>query len=164
MTALYILRKGASPSGQKILIYGESGSVGTYAVQIAKQHFGAVVNRVCSTSNVELVRSLGADHVIDYTKEDCTNTDETYDLIIDVVGKSSVSRRLKLLKRNGYYFLAYAGLSHVLLALWTSMIGRKKLRIESSSQKKEVCCSSKSSSRRGRSNRSSMVLSAGKDC
>jgi len=68
-----------------------------------------------------MIRSLGANHVFDYTKEDYTQSGETYDLIIDAVGKRSVARRLKLLKENGYYFLAYAGLSHILLGLWTSM-------------------------------------------
>ena len=92
---------------------------------------------VDSPEKLELMRSLGADHVIDYTKGDYTNTGETYDLIIDVVGKGSVARRLKLLKTDGYYFLAYAGLSHILLSMWMSMTSNKKLKIESSSQKKE---------------------------
>jgi NADPH:quinone reductase-like Zn-dependent oxidoreductase len=83
------------------------------------------------------MRSTGANHVIDYTKEDYTNDGESYDLIIDVVGKRSVSRRLKLLKQGGYYFLAYVGLSHIVLGLWLSITSKKKLKIESASQKNE---------------------------
>ena len=92
---------------------------------------------VDSTEKLDILRSIGANHVIDYTKEDYTNNGESYDLIIDVVGRRSVSRRLKLLKQDGYYFLAYAGFSHVVLALWVSITSNKKLIIESASQKKE---------------------------
>jgi NADPH:quinone reductase-like Zn-dependent oxidoreductase len=134
--ALHFLRKANIGLGKKVLIIGAGGSIGTFVIQLAR-HFGAEVTGVDSTEKLDMLRSIGANHVIDYTKEDYTNTGETYDLIIDVVGKSSVSRRLKLLKPNGNYFLAYAGLSHILLALWTSMVSSKKLRIESSSQKKE---------------------------
>ena len=86
---------------------------------------------------MEMLRSLGADHVIDYAQQDFTKNGERYDVIIDVVGKSLFSRRLKSLKRNGYYFLANAGLSHIVLGLWTSLTGSKKVVIGSASQTKE---------------------------
>lgn len=103
MTALYILRKGNIQNGQKVLIYGASGSVGTYAVQLAKHHFGANVTGVCSTANIELVKSLGADQVIDYTKEDVTQNGQIYDAVFDAVGKLSSSQRDNLLKENGAF-------------------------------------------------------------
>ena len=103
MTALYILRKGNVQNGQKMLVYGASGSVGTYAVQLAKHYFGAEVTGVCSTANIELVKSLGADRVIDYTKEEVTQDDPIYDIVFDAVGKFSSSQSKSTLKENGTY-------------------------------------------------------------
>jgi len=136
LEALHFLKKADIQSGKKVLIIGAGGSIGTFAIQLAR-HFGAEVTGVDSTEKMDLLRSIGANHVIDYTMEDYTKNGETYDLIIDVVGRQGVSRRLKLLKPDGDYFLAYAGLSHILLSLWTSLMSSKKLKIEASSQKKE---------------------------
>jgi NADPH:quinone reductase-like Zn-dependent oxidoreductase len=109
LTALQGLRdKGKIQSGQKVLINGASGGVGTFAVQIAKS-FGAEVTGVCSTRNLDLVRSIGADHVIDYTKEDFTKTDQRYDLIYDLIGNHSFSERRRILNPNGICVMAGVG-------------------------------------------------------
>jgi NADPH:quinone reductase-like Zn-dependent oxidoreductase len=102
ISALHFLRKAKIHAGQNVLIYGASGSVGTFAVQLAK-HFGAHVTGVCGTANLELVKSLGADRVIDYTREDFSESGPFFDLVLDTGGKSGFSRSIKSLKRGGFY-------------------------------------------------------------
>ncbi len=125
LNALWCLRQADLRKGQRILVYGASGAIGTAGVQLAK-HFGADVTAVCNTKNLELVRSLGADRVVDYTLEDFTRNGETYDVIFDAVGKHTFRRCGGSLKRGGSY-LATDGLLNLILALWTSRIGDKKV-------------------------------------
>jgi len=124
--ALSLLKKVNVQSGQEVLINGASGSIGSAAVQIAK-HFGAEVTGVCSTPRVEFVKSLGADEVIDYTKEDFTQSGKTYDLIFDILGKSSFKRCKSSLKQNGRYLLASFKMRQLFQMLWTSIVGSKKV-------------------------------------
>jgi NADPH:quinone reductase-like Zn-dependent oxidoreductase len=125
LNALWCLRLADVRNEQRVLIYGASGAIGTAGVQLAK-YFGADVTAVCNTKNLELVRSLGADRVIDYTQEDFTKNGQTYDVIFDAVGKHSFRRCKGSLKRGGSY-LATDGLQNLILALWTKRIGEKKV-------------------------------------
>jgi NADPH:quinone reductase-like Zn-dependent oxidoreductase len=127
-TALQLLREqGKVKQGQKVLINGASGGVGTFAVQIAKL-YGAEVTGVCSTSNLGLVRSLGADKVVDYTKQDFTQNGETYDVILDMVpGETAFARYQVSLKPNGLYLAGAGGLKAFGQMAWTSLTGGKKV-------------------------------------
>jgi NADPH:quinone reductase-like Zn-dependent oxidoreductase len=125
LNALWCLRQGNLRKAQRILIYGASGAIGTAGVQLAK-YFEADVTAVCSTKNVELVRSLGADGVVDYTQEDFTQNGETYDVIFDAVGKHSFSRCRRSLRPGGRY-LATDGFRNLFLALWTSRFGDRRV-------------------------------------
>jgi NADPH:quinone reductase-like Zn-dependent oxidoreductase len=126
LEALHYLRKGNIQSGQKVLINGAGGSIGTFAIQLAK-YFGAEVTGVDSTGKLDMMRSIGADHVIDYTQEDFTKSGQTYDVIFDVVGKSSFSGSMRSLKQNGRYLIANPGRSHKVQGRRTSRRSSKKV-------------------------------------
>jgi NADPH2:quinone reductase len=127
-TALYFLRDMAKlQPGQKVLVIGASGGTGVYAVQLAK-YYGAEVTGVCSTANLELVRALGADQVIDYTREDFTQSGQAYDVILDMVpGKSSFARYKACLEPNGLYLAGAGGLKEFAQMAWTALTGGKKV-------------------------------------
>ena len=129
LTALPFLRdSGKIQSGRRVLINGASGAVGTAAVQLAK-HFGAEVTGVCGARNVDLVRSLGADEVIDYTTQDFTRIGQTYDVIFDAVGKSSFRRCRRSLKQGGRYLTTVPTLAILPQMAWTSKVGSKRAMI-----------------------------------
>jgi NADPH:quinone reductase-like Zn-dependent oxidoreductase len=136
LEALHFMRKGNVQRGEKVLIIGAGGSIGTFAVQLAK-YFGAEVTGVDSTGKLEMLRSIGADQVIDYTQEAFTRNGETYDVIFDVPGKSSFSGSIRSLKQNGRYLLANPGLSHTLQGSWTSLRSGKKVIFGAASQNTE---------------------------
>ncbi|MFW9973982.1 MAG: NAD(P)-dependent alcohol dehydrogenase [Candidatus Thorarchaeota archaeon] len=127
LEALSLLRKGNIKPGQEILINGAGGTIGPYAIQLAK-FFGAKVTAVDSTKKLDVLQSIGADHVIDYTQEDFTKSDKTYDVIFDVVGKSRYSGCIKSLKENGIYLLTYPKLSQSIRGRWTSRRSNKKVK------------------------------------
>ncbi len=130
--ALHFLRRGDVRVGQRILINGAGGSIGTFAVQLAK-HFGADVTAVDSAGKLEALRSIGADHVIDYTQEDFTRNRETYDVIFDVAGKVSLSRSRHSLDRGGTYLLANPGPAQIIGGMWMRVTGGRRVIMETSS-------------------------------
>jgi NADPH:quinone reductase-like Zn-dependent oxidoreductase len=119
ITALHFLKESKIKIGDKILIYGASGSVGTYAVQLSK-YYGAIVTGICGTENLELIKNLGADNVIDYTKTDLTDISEKYDIFFDAVGKGNISKSIKLIKPYGRYI-------HTVADIFTDIIIKLKL-------------------------------------
>jgi NADPH:quinone reductase-like Zn-dependent oxidoreductase len=136
-SSLHFLRKGNIRAGQKVLIYGASGALGVYAVQLAR-YFGAEVTAVCSGSNAALVRSLGADTVFDYTREDFSQSGAQYDIIFDTVGKSPFSASVRSLTAKGVYLRSvHMAFSSILRGLWTGMTSGKKVIGGVASEKKE---------------------------
>ncbi|WP_230416017.1 NAD(P)-dependent alcohol dehydrogenase [Micromonospora tarapacensis] len=137
-TALFFLRDKANiKPGQRVLVIGASGSIGTYAVQLAK-HFGAHVTGVCSTRNLDLVRELGADDVVDYTTEDFTKRGERYDIVFDTVGKSSYRRCRRVLRDDGVYLPTTGLVTNNLLTAWTAMRRGPKVKAGMSVEKSEA--------------------------
>ena len=126
VTALFFIKKAKISANQNVLVVGASGAVGSAAVQLAKS-LGAVVTGVCSTTNIELVKSIGADKVIDYTKEDFTQNGQTYDLIFDTVNTIPVARAQKSLTKNGTMILSAAGIPEMLMGLWISKTSNQKV-------------------------------------
>ena len=126
LEALHALRQANIQSGQKVLIVGAGGSIGTYSVQLAR-HYGAEVTGVDKRGKLDMLRSIGADHVIDYTQEDFTKSGQTYDVILDTIGKSSFSGSLRSLKENGTYLNANPGLFGGIRMRWISKKSSKKV-------------------------------------
>ena len=136
LNAWHFLRRGQVHSGETVLINSAGGSIGTFAVQLAK-YFGAEVTAVDSTGKLEMLRSLGADQVIDYTQADFTTNGETYDVIFDVVGKSSFPRSVRSLKHHGRYLLANPKLSQMVRGRWTSRRSSKQVIVGAASETTE---------------------------
>ncbi len=134
LEALHFLRKANIQNGQQVLINGSGGSIGTFGVQLAK-YYGAEVTAVDSAGKLDMLRSLGADHVIDYTQEDFTKSGQTYDVILDVVGKSPYSGSVNSLKEHGFFLIANPRLSSMFRGRWTSMRSNKTVFLGASSQK-----------------------------
>jgi 2-desacetyl-2-hydroxyethyl bacteriochlorophyllide A dehydrogenase len=136
LEALHFLRRANIHSGQKVLIIGAGGSIGTFAVQLAR-YSGAEVTGVDSTGKLDMLRSIGAEHVIDYTREDFTKNGETYDVIFDVMGKSSFSGSIRSLTQNGRFLLGNPGLTRIVRGRWISMRSSQKVIIGAAIQKNE---------------------------
>jgi NADPH:quinone reductase-like Zn-dependent oxidoreductase len=136
LEALHFIRQGNIQSGQKVLINGAGGTIGTFAVQLAK-YFEAEVTAVDSTRKLDMLRSIGANQVIDYTQEDFTKSGETYDFILDVIGKSSFSGSIRSLKQNGRYRIVNSGLTQMVRGRWTSRTSNKKVISGAASPKTE---------------------------
>ena len=123
--AVHLLKKAAIRSGQKVLIVGAGGSIGTFAVQIAKAFGAGEVTGVDSTGKLDAVRSIGTDNVVDYTKDDFTKSGDTYDVIFDTIGKSRFSESIGCINEGGVYLLGNPGLSQQVRRLWASKVGKK---------------------------------------
>jgi len=136
INALHYIRKGNIQPGQKVLINGAAGCFGTYALQLAKL-LGAEVTGVDSTHKLDILLELGADHVIDYTKESYTKNEISYDVILDLVGKNSVAKAMKSLTKNGRYILATPWVFQVLQGLWASMSSNRKFIFALAQEKQE---------------------------
>jgi len=137
LMALNLLRKVDLRPGQSVLVNGASGGIGPFVVQLAKAHFGANVTGVCSAPRLEYVKSLGAERVIDYTRENFSDGDETYDFIFDILGKSSFSKVKRTLKPNGRCLLVSFKMKQLLQMLWTSLFSSKKVICALSTEKAE---------------------------
>ena len=125
INALHFLKKASIQPGQKVLIYGSSGTIGTFAVQLAK-HMGAEVSAVCSSGKIELVKSLGAAHIIDYTRQKLSDTHQHFDVVFDTIGKSPYAESLSVLKPGGIYLLANPTLRQQLRSYWTQLTSGKR--------------------------------------
>lgn len=136
LEALHFLRKANIQRGEKVLINGAGGSIGTFGVQLAK-YYGAEVTAVDSAIKLDMLRSIGADHVIDYAQEDFTKNGETYDIIFDVIGKSHFSRSLKSLNENGHYLIANPSVTKMIRGKWASSRGSKKVILDLAAREQE---------------------------